>query len=153
MSRHINVSVEIYAFEPQPSTYEVLRRVQQWTNDTSLYVHNLAISNHTGTAVLSKCGRGSEVCSLTMQRNLTDTGRFLSINVTTLDRFVKKYRITEMIDVLKIDTEGYDPLVLTGADLILKRQQIRLLIFEHHRIGFWTSIHLRDVIENLDFKG
>jgi hypothetical protein len=116
-------------------------------------VHNLAISNHTGTAILSKCGPGSEVCSLTMQKNLEDNGRFLSINVTTLDRFVQKSRITKMIDVLKIDTEGYDPLVLSGADLILKRQQIRLLIFEHHQIGFWTSIHLRDVIENLDSKG
>ncbi|CAF3635852.1 unnamed protein product [Adineta steineri] len=153
ISRHMNVSVEIHAFEPQLSNYGILHQVQKWTNDTYLYVHNLAISNHTGTAVLLKCGRGGEACGLTVEKNLTDTERFLLVNVTTLDTFVQKFQITEIIDILKIDTEGYDPLVLTGANLIFKRQQIRLLIFEHHHVGFWASIHLRDVVENLDSKG
>ncbi|CAF1404665.1 unnamed protein product [Adineta ricciae] len=149
----LDMNIEIYAFEPQPSTYEILRQVKQWTNQRSLHIYNLAMSNQTGTELLLKCNPGDEFCGLETSKSARNIERYLLVNVTTLDTFLQRSHITEMIDVLKIDTEGHDPLVLKGAELTLKQQQVRLLIFEHHEVGLWKYIHLRDVIENLDLKG
>ncbi|CAF4471132.1 unnamed protein product, partial [Rotaria sp. Silwood2] len=113
-------------------------------NDTSLHVYNLALSNQSGTVPLLRCDRGIEHCGLTIETGVTDMKKYLLVNTTTLDAFVQANAIQDMIDVLKIDTEGFDPLVLKGAQLILKRQQVRLLIFEHHDIGAWKNMHLRD---------
>ena len=152
-SRNLDVSLKIHAFEPQPSMYETLDLVRKWMNCTYLHLHNLAVSNHTGTALLSKCVRGAEACGLATHNVEGNLKEYVSVNVTTLDTFVQQNSITDLIDILKIDTEGFDPLVLRGADLILTRQQVRLLIFEHHEVGFWRDTHLRNVVDDLDAKG
>ena len=48
----------------------------------------------------------------------------------SLDDFADKYRL-DKIDVLKIDTEGYEPLVFRGAQRLISEHRIRLFIFEH----------------------
>lgn len=50
--------------------------------------------------------------------------------MTSLDDFSQLHHL-EMIDVLKIDTEGFDPFVFRGARRLLTEHRIRLFIFEH----------------------
>ena len=51
------------------------------------------------------------------------------VECTTLDRFMKDAGI-EMIDLLKIDTEGHDLSVLKGARQALHDRRIRMIQFE-----------------------
>jgi FkbM family methyltransferase len=52
------------------------------------------------------------------------------VDVITLDHFADKHNLSK-IDVLKIDTEGYEPFVFHGAKDLLQQHRIRLFIFEH----------------------
>jgi FkbM family methyltransferase len=148
----VNRTIEIHAFEPQPSTYVLLNRTRQWMNLSTFHTHQLALSNATSTGLLRKCPVGVEVCGLASKSDL-ESNKFLEVQTITLDQFVKQNRITRQIDLLKIDTEGFDPLVLQGADTVLRRHQVRLLLFEYHGIGMWQTIRLQQVVTDLDERG
>ena len=53
----------------------------------------------------------------------------LPIKIITLDDFINKKKITN-IDLLKIDTEGYEYKVLKG--LKKNHSKIKIIYFEHH---------------------
>ena len=145
--------IKIHAFEPQPSAFALLKEVKQWMNTSSLYIHNVALSNLTGTSALRNCSAGDETCALSDGEQLMQVPeRFVQVNVTTMDEFVKQYRISRKIDVLKIDTEGFDPLTIEGAAGVLHRHQVRLLIFEYHSIGVWVTLSLERMIADLEKK-
>ena len=152
LRRQVNQRVEIHAFEPQPNTYALLNQTRQWMNLSSFHIHQFALSNETSTGFLRKCPLGVEVCGLASKSD-ADPNAFLEVQIITLDNFVELHKITRQIDLLKIDTEGFDPLVLHGASAVLRRHQVRLLLFEYHGIGMWRTIHLHQVVTELDEKG
>ena len=57
------------------------------------------------------------------------------------------------VDVLAIDTEGFDPAVLEGASGLLSRSAVKIVMFEYHAIGLWPQTQLKDVVEKLDTQG
>jgi FkbM family methyltransferase len=57
----------------------------------------------------------------------------IQVRCTTLDRFCCE-RGVKQIDVLKIDTEGFDFEVLKGASLMLAQQAIKFIYFEFNDI-------------------
>lgn len=86
------------------------------------------IFSHTGEVLFRKCNAGNEVCSLDVSQ--AANVEQISINSTSLDDFASRNQLAK-IDILKIDTEGYEPLVFRGAKTLLKEHRIRLFIFEH----------------------
>ena len=74
---------------------------------------------------------------------------FYEVNVTTVDKFVEANDV-QSLDVLKVDTEGNDPLVLIGAINTLMHLKPSYLQFENHGVGRWSTWHLKDVIDLLD---
>jgi FkbM family methyltransferase len=86
------------------------------------------LNSETGQALFKKCNAGNEVCSLDISGVTTDWQIY--VNITTLDHFAKQNHLSK-IDIIKIDTEGYDPLVFRGAKRLLQEHRIRLFIFEH----------------------
>ena len=62
---------------------------------------------------------------------------FRYVEATTVDAWAAKHGITH-ISVLSVDTEGWDALVLEGADGMLSRRQIDALEFEYHSVGLWS---------------
>ncbi|KAG2429614.1 hypothetical protein HXX76_010846 [Chlamydomonas incerta] len=86
-----------------------------------------AVSNVTGTARFPiNCTH--EECNFDLNEQKSD------VNVTTVDAYMRQARI-RYLDVLKIDTEGFDPAVLAGAYNTLRRHRAEVLSFEYH--GFW----------------
>lgn len=55
-----------------------------------------------------------------------------------------------VIDMLVVDTEGNDPLVLRGAQRLLRQHQIRCVAFEYHSEGAWAWHKLQDVVAYLN---
>ncbi len=95
----------IYTIEPIPNTFKCLKL--NFDRDINTKIFNLAISDHNGISKMSWEKKNSLVSKL------NDNG---DINVTTqtLDSFVKENNILE-IDILKIDTEGFEAHVLKGS--------------------------------------
>ncbi|CAF4257378.1 unnamed protein product, partial [Rotaria sp. Silwood2] len=136
---------------PQPTTYEILTQVKTWMNASFLYTYQLALGNQSGIGALRKCPPGAEVCGLETKAN-PNSENYVATKVTTLDKFVEEQNITEKIDLLKLDTKGFDPLVIQGAENILNRHQVRLFIFEYNGIEAWVTTTLYQMVFDLDRK-
>jgi len=80
-------------------------------------------------------------------------GHTSSVPLTTVDNLVKQLKLPR-VDILTIDTEGWDPAVLLGAMETLS--SVRYLEFEVHRDlkgTPWENTTLKSVITSLDEKG
>ena len=74
----------------------------------------------------------------------------IKVKQDTLDNFVKKKKIPR-IDILKIDTEGYELEVLYGAKKILKKTEIIQIEVLDHKKKFDKK--LKDVLKFLNSYG
>jgi len=127
----------VFAFEPHPNIFKQLKAAV--SNDRAS-LHQLAIGESSGEMKLYEYsnslgegrhlpGGGSVIDSLipnarfVVKYGLTASERI--VECTTIDQFCESNSI-ERIDVLKIDTEGFDLFVIKGA--------ARMLL--EHRIGF-----------------
>ncbi|CAF3538156.1 unnamed protein product [Rotaria socialis] len=126
----VHTAIEIHAFEPQPSTYQVLTKMKRWMNSSFLHIHKVALSNQSEIRALRKCPAEFEQCALPTTSNLNERNTYQ-----------------------KIETEGFDPLVIQGAENILNRHQVRLFLFEYHGIHMWRTTTLYHVINDLGHKG
>lgn len=116
--------------------------------DLQWYIVNAAVSNVTGVSHFPR-GCVDELCSLQGNSDGTRPRDFDYVPLTTLDALVKDYAIPA-IDILKIDTEGFDATVILGSMEVLARGRVSLLTFEYHEVGVWREYALRDVVEKLD---
>lgn len=57
------------------------------------------------------------------------TQRQVHISITTLDAFAAEHKVG-IIDLLKIDVQGYELEVLKGASLMLSSGRIRVIVLE-----------------------
>lgn len=108
-SRWVGRHGHVYAFEPVAATRQRLLR-------------NLMLNACTNVTVLdAACGAAVSLARMRSRpdsgwsRIETRPGQGEPVTVTTLDAIVERYQLRR-VDVLKIDTEGYDFAVLLGAE-------------------------------------
>ena len=96
------------------------------------FPYNLALDKEQRTASLCEY-RSSTINSLTPDARYASLYekqvRTIPVQCTTLDAFCEQYGFSS-IDVLKIDTEGYELNVLHGAHLTLARGVVRFVYLE-----------------------
>ena len=114
-----------------------------------LIVHHFAVSSSSlpSTVRFPVIPAGGEYIGIDTDHS--GYAEFYDVSVTTVDEFVHANGI-HSLDVLKIDTEGNDPLVIIGAINTLFQLKPSYLQFENHGIGRWKTWHLKDVIDLLD---
>jgi FkbM family methyltransferase len=119
----------ILAFEPHPRTYE---RLVAELADERIETFAFALGAEAGTADLFEY-RFSELNSLLANApyavRFGEHGSPMPVSVRTIDDFCAEQAIAE-IDLLKIDTEGYDLQVLEGARSLLTRGRVRFVYSE-----------------------
>jgi len=95
---------------------------------------------------------GQETCGMVDKDTMTGIGT-VYVNGSSVAAFFQEHALTQ-VDVLKIDAEGFDPLVLDGAYSVLAKDGVRVLMFEYHGLGVWKSrASLQVVVERLDVYG
>lgn len=137
MRNFANLILTRDAFFPSDSPADV-----QW------YIVNAAMSNTTGLAHFPR-GCSDELCSLEGNSDGSKLRDFDYVPLATVDTFVKDYEIGK-VDIMKIDTEGFDATVIQGAMEVLSTGKIGLLSFEYHEVGVWHEYSLRQTVERLD---
>jgi FkbM family methyltransferase len=117
-------SAVIHAFEPQPECCEVLSStvsLNRWQD--FVQIHQVALSDNPGVAVLYLCGTGS-----TLQRGfVADNAPQLEVPLSTLDSQADQLGLTSL-DFLKIDVEGHELSVLHGAQNSISRWRPAILV-------------------------
>ena len=101
----------VYSLEPVPQVYKCL--VKYVAGIDKIKTFKIAISDHTAEEKMSFDSQESAVSHL-------DSKGSVPVHVDTLDNFVQKQGI-KSIDLLKIDTEGFEAHVLRGATNILAK--------------------------------
>lgn len=118
---------KIYSFEPVKSSFEKL--TANTKNLLNVAVFQNAFGNAEKTVEIALFDENqSQLNSLKESSNKADAVKE-TIRVTTIDSFLKSEGIAA-IDLLKIDTEGYEVEVLTGAFSSIRAGKIKLVLCE-----------------------
>ncbi|KAL6759323.1 hypothetical protein V8C86DRAFT_1328619 [Haematococcus lacustris] len=76
------------------------------------------------------------------------------VKVWTVDKLMQDVvGANTSVLLLKIDTEGWDGLVLQGASGALERKLVDFIIFEYNSVGKWRTTLLADVVIWMEQKG
>lgn len=112
---------KIYAFEPNPETNSLLKKSIRKLNNAKIYPYALGEKNvFEKFFVHKKLG----LCGL-LNRNL-NYEQTIIVPVRTLDSFN-----FDTIDIIKIDTEGYELPILKGGRKTIEREKPQLYIEIH----------------------
>lgn len=145
--------LKVHCFEPSALNYDLLQQVHthffgNLTSDEAqrLQVHRLAFSNATGTTFFSS-NCNTELCHIQSTAQNSDV-----VNVTTVDAMLERLQLNKVF-IVKVDTEGFDPLVLQGAKNALAAHKVTILQFEYHQLNAWRNSSLESVTKWLDSLG
>jgi len=127
---------KVYAFEPDPVSYEILLKNIRVNNLKNVIAKPLAISNKKILLNLykSKTNYGDN------RVYASDIfGEKLKINADSLDNlFNNFFDKSQRISLLKIDTQGFEPFVIQGAKKLIKQYK-PTLFFEYWPYGYFYS--------------
>lgn len=108
----------VHAFEPIPYLYAVLSDNVQRNALAQVHTHNLALSDHAGSATINMVNAGNYGASSFDKR--TEGTTPVDVTLTTGDAFVMAHDIVR-VDFVKIDVEAHEVFVLRGLMQTLQR--------------------------------
>ncbi len=141
--RKLNIN-KIYSFEASPKNYQILQKNISKYTSKKIEIFNYGIGAELSESYINQTleSSSSTINELNINSkylkkklkilNIKNKNSFhykIPIKIMTLDYFIEKNKIKN-IDLLKIDTEGYEFNVLKG--LSKYNQKIKLVYFEHH---------------------
>lgn len=148
ISQAKNKQLQIHTFEPAPSAFKILE--ENFKNFENVTCYNMALSKTIGKAIFYETETASETSSL-IKRNQEKYHAQYEVEVNTLDNL---FATMELIDFIKIDTEGNDFITLQGAENLIKQQKIRYIQFEYGdnwRFAGNTLIGCMNFLENYGY--
>jgi FkbM family methyltransferase len=123
---------KVYAFEPVPQTFERLQKnLAANTFTKELIINCLAVGAQEGFVEFDIFDDVPAVNRLSNPNRQSEhkTIGSMQVPVTTLDKYCADRKI-DVIDFLKIDVEGMEPLVIQGASQLLKRKLVTMILIE-----------------------
>ena len=118
----------VHAFEPSPNTFEILKN--NTSNVNKLHIWNYGVGSSSGDLIFNEYALSNMSSFFELQNvNSRDLKSKTIVKTTTVDQFISENRIP-MIDVLKIDTEGFELEVFKGAMKSIKESKIGMLFYE-----------------------
>ena len=127
---------KVFAFEPRPFNLKCLLRHRELNGLPQLQAFDVCVGAKAASARFeSRTGSGTG--------HLAADGD-LSVTVISLDDWLREGRLAPP-DFVKIDVEGAEREVLSGAQEMLKSRRPKLLLSLHSvELNRWAQAHLRD---------
>ena len=125
LSEETGKSVNLHAFEPCTGTRQMLEA--RLPEGAGARVNALAMSSTPGETEFYSSGAGLGTNSLN-QVSGTEVER---VQVSTIDAYLESNGINR-VELVKVDTEGFDLEVLRGAERALSEGKIALIQFEYN---------------------
>lgn len=145
---------EIHSFEPSPGVFEFLRN--KTSDRRNINIWNFGIGSSKKHLLLNENTNRNMSSFLEIGKEGWGSIEYkTSVPVTTIDDFCEEQDITK-IDVLKIDTQGYELEVFKGARKSMQENRIGLLYFEITFIDMYQNLpsfgELYDIAINNGFE-
>ncbi len=136
---------KIYSCEPNPETFKILK--QELGNDAFLINKALGSCESKLKLFDRNDEDGSQHASL-YKEVITDIHHVeavgVEVDITTLDTIINQEKITETIELLKIDTEGHEYKVLLGAQQALNQSTINIIHIEFNEMNIISKVFMHD---------
>ena len=142
-SNNFNIR-EFYCFEPSPINFEYLKK-KNFKNKKNIKIFNFGLGDKKSVLAFNQLEESSSSTLVDINQDSNyykkklkilnffslnrDKRKKINVNMRCLSEFMKKESI-DKIDILKIDTEGYEYKVIKGAKEKIKN--IHYIYFEHH---------------------
>jgi FkbM family methyltransferase len=120
-----DLGAEVSAFEPNPALLKLLRRSREF-DPQSITIVPAACSNHIGSMELFIADSSNTGMSSLNRRSEIS----VMVDVLTLDRYCKENDLTPTL--IKIDAEGHEREVLTGARTLLETARPIIVVETGH---------------------
>ncbi len=132
----------IHSFEPNNDEVNILRL--KYIDDKNLHLNNVAVGDKKGNLEFNINARSGHSSFKSLIPNTTwikkrsksiniddknYTTKKINAEIITLDDYVNEKNLIN-IDILKIDTQGFEDKVLQGAQNLLKNNRIKLIQLE-----------------------
>ena len=117
----------VIAFEPDPDHVALIESAALLNHFSQVEVHRVALAAEKGRATLHRNPQNAGNQSL-LAANVSATSDTIEVEVETLDGVLAKALGDRPVDLLKIDTEGAEGLVLSGASRTLETPGIEILL-------------------------
>ncbi len=121
---------KIYAFEPSPDTFELMKKTLELNGLKNVIPENLALGAEKGECTLyvdNGDGQGTGI----IKKGTVHYSKEIKVPLMTLDDYVADHKI-ENIGLIKADIEGAEPDFLAGAKKTISEQKPILLICIYH---------------------
>lgn len=141
----------VYAFEPNPNTFEIMTKnlAHLKINCKNLGVSSSSVKQKIYTYLGDKTSQHASIYKNVLL-DLHKKNRLVEMdsNNTTLDAFCSDNKI-DVIDFLKIDTEGHELEVLKGAKTMIQENRIGIIQFEFNEMNIISRVFLKDFYDLL----
>lgn len=129
-------ALELHVFEPTRSAFEILEHLTSEIPMDGIFLHNLGVSEIEGNFTFSTPydNAGDEGAHMGHTKNLPEEGPSETVKVVTLDAWYQgtwQHGYPGRIPYVKIDTEGFDALVVRGMTGLLAGGKIEAFEFEY----------------------
>ncbi len=125
----------VLSFEPEPANFSFLSRSVQRNNFSNVRVYQKCVSDVDGQRMLYLSGTSNKGTHSIVRES---GGTSITVPSTRLDTETSNIGVGR-IDLLKVDVEGAEPEVLSGALRLLSEDRITNMILEWDRPETWSQ--------------
>ncbi len=151
----------IYSFEPSPQTFTALREAVAPCGRIKPVQQAVGAECQSQKFFLNKFSATNSMLPTIPNvahadiRSLMENVESVDVPVTTLDFFCSRNHL-EAIDLLKLDVQGFESEVLSGARVLLEEERVALVYtevtFENHYAGQTTFAQLYAMLTQSGFE-
>ena len=145
LARKVGRKGRVYAFEPVPQYYRMLRANLSNNDVHNVKTYRLALGDSIGQTDYYKDGGGSGI----VRQNGAEK---LSVQVTTLDKFMEKEAAAH-VDLINMDCEGSELLALKGGKRTLASGPVKIFCEIHRGRLAELGQSLDELVRWLDDRG
>lgn len=129
-ARRVGKSGKVYAFEPTTKIYERLCENVQLNQFSNILCFQLALSDERGEFPFFASQDGFDAWNSLAQPIAGDSFSVETVETTTWDTFAEKHSLVGRVTMMKVDVEGWETRVVSGASTMLSRVDAPVLQVE-----------------------
>jgi len=141
MAKQVGKKGRVYAFEPHPDYFEILKDNLSSHRLANVSTFELALADRTGKIDFYKKELSSGIVS-------AEGAQRLEAPCTSIDRFLDEHN-PQGIDAINMDCEGSELLVLRGAEKTLRENRLKIFCEIHHDFLSQLGQSVSDIIAYL----
>jgi FkbM family methyltransferase len=153
LSKLVGEKGRVYAFEPDPITFELAKKNLEANNIKNVELINKAVSHEKGEVTFYRSDSNTSANSMSSSVGSNS----ITVDAISLDEYFGK---DFKVDFIKIDVEGAEGLALKGMENIIKNSNDLIFITEYSPltltdIGKGINLSAKgylELLEKLDFK-